>query len=125
MKSCPSALIVGWRNDDVVHLPRLVPLKLVAPSLQPREVGMFPSMGSMAPQPFTAGGNRPYLEVLGRNWRPAVPWVNYSNSSPRGLRRVGGRSRSLDGGQNRYSYDTVGTSVGFGGKIVGLKPPGS
>jgi hypothetical protein len=27
--------------------------------------------------------------------------------------------RSLDGGQNRYSYGTVGTSMGFGGEIVG------
>jgi hypothetical protein len=29
-------------------------------------------------------------------------------------------ARALDGGQNKYSYVTAGTSVGFGGEIVGL-----
>jgi hypothetical protein len=57
VKSYLSALIIGWRNDDVVHLLRLVSLKLVAPSLQPGEVGLFPSMGCMVPKPFAARGN--------------------------------------------------------------------
>jgi hypothetical protein len=69
----------------VVHLLRLVLLKLVAPPLQPREVGLFPSAGCMVPQPFPTGGNRPYSEVLGHNQRPVVPGVNYTNSSPRDL----------------------------------------
>jgi hypothetical protein len=34
---------------------------------------------------------------------------------------VGGQSRSLDGWQNRYSYDIAGTTVGFEGVIMGLK----
>jgi hypothetical protein len=63
----------------------LVLFRLVAPSLQPEEVGLFPDTGYMVPQPFKAGGNRPYLEVLGCNWRPAVPRVNYPNSIPRAL----------------------------------------
>jgi hypothetical protein len=43
------------------------------------------------------------------------------DSSPQAFRRVGGWSRSLEGWQNRYSYDTTGTVVGFGGVIMGLK----
>jgi hypothetical protein len=70
MKSYPSVLIVGWRNDDVIHLSRLVTLKLVAPSLQLGEVGLFSGMGYMVPQPFAARGNRPYSEVLGHNQYP-------------------------------------------------------
>jgi hypothetical protein len=50
-----------------------------------------------------------------------VPDVNYPDSNPRALRSAGGRSQSLDGGQNRYSYGTVGTSRGFSDEIVGLK----
>jgi hypothetical protein len=45
------------------------------------------------------------------------------DNSSRALHRVGGRSWSLNGGQNRYSYDTAFTFVGFDGEIVGLKPP--
>jgi hypothetical protein len=45
VKSCPSALIVGWINDDV------------APSLHPSELGMFPGMVCMIPQSFATGGN--------------------------------------------------------------------
>jgi hypothetical protein len=52
-----------------------------------------------------------------------VPRVNYPDSSPRALRQAGGRSRSLDGGWNSFSYGTVGTSEGFDGDIMGLKPP--
>jgi hypothetical protein len=48
--------------------------------------------------------------------------VYYPNSSPRALRRAGGWSQSLEGGQNMYSYGIVGTSTGFGSEIVGLKP---
>jgi hypothetical protein len=57
VKSCLSVLIVGWTNDDMVHLPRLVPLKLVAPSLKPQELGLFPGTGCMLLQPFAIGGN--------------------------------------------------------------------
>jgi hypothetical protein len=48
-------------------LLRLVPLKLVVLSLQPAEVGLFSGTGCMVPQPFFAGGNQPYLKVLGHN----------------------------------------------------------
>jgi hypothetical protein len=64
----------------VVHLPRLVPLKLVALSLQPREVELFLGMGCMVPQPIAARGNRSYSEVLGCNRRPVVPEVNYPDT---------------------------------------------
>jgi hypothetical protein len=51
--------------------------RLVGLSLQPREVGLFPGTGCMAPQLYAAGGNRLYLEVLGHNQRPMVPRVTY------------------------------------------------
>jgi hypothetical protein len=44
-------------------------------------------------------------------------------SSSQAFHRAGGRSRSLDGRQNKYSYDTAGTTVGFKGVTMGLKPP--
>jgi hypothetical protein len=81
VKSCMSMLIVVWRNDELVCLPRLVLLKLVAPSPQPREVGLFSGTGCMVPQQFAAGRNHPYPEVLGRNQRHGVPGVNYSNTT--------------------------------------------
>jgi hypothetical protein len=65
----------------MVVLRRLVTLKLVASSPQPREVGLFPGTGCMVSQPFTTGGNRPYPEVLGGNRQPAVPEVNYLDKS--------------------------------------------
>jgi hypothetical protein len=43
-----------------------VPLLLV-------EVGLFPGMGCMVPQPYATRGSRPYLGVLGYNQWPAVP----------------------------------------------------
>jgi hypothetical protein len=61
-------------------------------------------------------------KILGCNWWPMVLEVYYPNSSPRALRRAGGWSQSLEGGQNMYSYGIVGTSTGFGSEIVGLKP---
>jgi hypothetical protein len=81
VKSCPSVLIVGWRNDDVVYLPRLVHLKLVDPSLQHGEVGLSPGMGYMVLQPFADGGNRLYSEVFDHNGWPTVPRVNYPDMS--------------------------------------------
>jgi hypothetical protein len=42
VKSCPPVVIVGWGNNDIS-------IKLVAPSLQPREVQLFPGMGCMVP----------------------------------------------------------------------------
>jgi hypothetical protein len=63
--------------------------------------------------------------ILGRNRWPTVLRLNYHDNSPWALHWAGGRSRSLDGGRNRYSYGTVGTSVGFGGEIAWLKHPQS
>jgi hypothetical protein len=82
-------------------------------------------MGCMVPQLFANRGNRLYLDVLGRNRQPTVPGVNYPDSSHRALHSVGGQSRSLDCGCNRYSYGIVGTFMGFGGKIARLNPPRS
>jgi hypothetical protein len=59
--------------------------RLVGPSLQPREVGLFPGMGCMGHQPYATRGNQSYPGVLGRNRWLAVPRVNYANSSPRAL----------------------------------------
>jgi hypothetical protein len=61
-------------------------------------------------------------KILGCNWWPMVLEVYYPNSSPRALRRAGGWSQSLEGGQNMYSYGIVGTSTGFDSEIVRLKP---
>jgi hypothetical protein len=47
------------------------------------------------------------------------------DSSPRAFRRASGPSRSLDERQNRYSYVTMGTAVGFFGEAMGLKSPWS
>jgi hypothetical protein len=52
-----------------------------------------------------------------------VPGFHYPDSSPQALCWAGGQSQLPNGGQNMYSYGTVGTSVGFGGEIAGLKPP--
>jgi hypothetical protein len=41
---------------------RLVLFRLVAPTLQPGVVRPSLGMGCMLPQPFAAGGNRPYPE---------------------------------------------------------------
>jgi hypothetical protein len=59
--------------------------------------------------------------LLGCNRRPTVPGVQDPNSNPQAFRRGGGQGRSLVGWQNRYSYDTVGTTAGFGSVIMGLK----
>jgi hypothetical protein len=65
---------------------RLVLLKLVAPSLQPREVGLFPSTGCMVPQSFAT------------NQQAAVPGVNYNDNSPEPLvERVAGADHSTVG----------------------------
>jgi hypothetical protein len=57
VKSYPPTLIVGWRYDDTSHFTEISLFMLMDPSLQPREVGFFPGMGWMVPQPYAAGGN--------------------------------------------------------------------
>jgi hypothetical protein len=52
-----------------------------------------------------------------------VPGVLDPDSSTRALFQVGGWSWSLNNGQNKYSYVTVGTSTGFDSEIVWLRPP--
>jgi hypothetical protein len=52
-----------------------------------------------------------------------VPGVLDPDSSTRALFQVGGWSWSLNNGQNKYSYVTVGTSAGFDSEIVWLRPP--
>jgi hypothetical protein len=69
----------------VDRLPRLVLFRLVCPSLQPREVGLFPHTGNLVPQLFSAGGNLSYLEVLGHNQQPTVTGVNYPDNSSASL----------------------------------------
>jgi hypothetical protein len=101
--------------------PRQVLFRLVGPPLQPVEVGLFLGTRCMVLQSYAGRGNRSYLGVLGCNRWPTVPGVNYPDSSPRFLRFAGGRSRSLDGGCNRFSYGTVGTTVGLNGEIYGAK----
>jgi hypothetical protein len=54
-----------------------------------------------------------------------VPRVQDLSSSSQAFHRAGGLSHSLDGRQNRYSYVTAGTTVGFGGEVMGPKPPWS
>jgi hypothetical protein len=50
---------------------------------------------------------------MGRNRHPSVPWVQDPDSSPRACHRAGGRSRSLDGRQNKYSRITAFTIAGL------------
>jgi hypothetical protein len=54
-----------------------------------------------------------WVTRLGRNRCPLVPWVQDPDSSPRAFHRAGGRSRSLNGRQNRYSHVTMGTVSGL------------
>jgi hypothetical protein len=56
-KSHPPTLIIGWRNDDADCFSKISLFRLVGPSLQPRDQGLFPGMGCMAPQPYAVGGN--------------------------------------------------------------------
>jgi hypothetical protein len=63
----------------------MVSLKLVAPLVQPGEVGLFPSTGCMVPKPFATGGNRPYSDVLGCNRRLVVTGVNYLDTAAQSL----------------------------------------
>jgi hypothetical protein len=81
-------------------------------------------MGYVVPQPFALGGNRSYLDfwvITEDPWyprykttkvalEPSIDWV---------------AGRSLDRRHNRYPYITVGTTAGFGGEAMGLKPPWS
>jgi hypothetical protein len=46
-KSRPPTLILGWRNDDADCFTKISLFRLVGPSLQPREVGLFPGTGCM------------------------------------------------------------------------------
>jgi hypothetical protein len=62
--------------------PQLVVFRLVGLPLQPIDVGLFPGIGCMVPQPYAAGGSRSYPDVLGCTQRPIVPGVNYPDSSP-------------------------------------------
>jgi hypothetical protein len=82
-------------------------------------------MRCMVPQPFAARGNRSYLEFWAIIDGPRYLGVLDPDSSPRSFRRAGGRSWSLNGRQNRYSYVTAGAITGYGGEAVGLKPPQS
>jgi hypothetical protein len=75
----------------------------VDPPLQPVEVGLFPSMGSMVPQPYAAGGNRSNLGVLGHNRRLMVPKVNYPTVAPEpSVERVAGAGHSMVGGTGSH-----------------------
>jgi hypothetical protein len=63
-KSCPPTTIEGGGLKGLVQIvPGFSSLKLVVSPLQPRVVGPYPE------------GTRPYLDLLGRNWRPVVPGV--------------------------------------------------
>jgi hypothetical protein len=92
------------------------------PSSLARSGGIVPSTGCMVSQPFLSMEEIVVSRLFNHNRRPMVSGVLYLDSSPRALHQAGGRSRSLDGGQIRFSYGTVGTSVAFGSEIVGLNP---
>jgi hypothetical protein len=62
-------------------------------------------------------------KFFGHNRQSTVLGVQDPDSSPGAFRRAGGRSRSLVGWQNKYSFLTTSTTVGFGGEAMGLKPP--
>jgi hypothetical protein len=61
--------------------------------------------------------------ILGCNRWPVVPGILDTDSNPRAFRQLGGRSWSLNGRHNRYSYVTTGAITGFCGEANGLKPP--
>jgi hypothetical protein len=91
---------------------------LVVPPLQPYSIRCmwFTSRLSLE-------RTRLYPYFLDCKRRPMILGVQDPDSSPRAFRRVGGQGHSLDGGQSRYSYITMGTVVGFDFKAMGLKPP--
>jgi hypothetical protein len=70
------------------------------------------------------GGEHLVRPLLIVRWR-SDDVLRYPKSSPRALRRVGGRSRSLNGGRNRFSYGIVGISTRFNSEIMVLKSPWS
>jgi hypothetical protein len=74
-------LIIGWRNDDADRFTEISLFRSVGPSLQPLEVGLFPSTGCMVPKPYAARRNRSYPRVLVYNQCPIVPRVNYPDNS--------------------------------------------
>jgi hypothetical protein len=95
------------------------------PPLQPGVVGLFHGMGCMVPQPFATRGNQSYKEFCVTTGSPRylgniMPTVA---REPSVGQMVGASYSTVDSGQNRYSHGTVGTSTGFSGEIVGLKPP--
>jgi hypothetical protein len=55
----------------------------------------------------------------------AVPGVHDPDSSAWAFCRASAQGCSLNVRWNRYSYGTAGTDVGFGGEVMGLKPPWS
>jgi hypothetical protein len=53
----------------------------VGPPLQFVEVGSFPGLGCIIPQPYATGGNQSYLGVMGHNRWPVLPGVNYPDTA--------------------------------------------
>jgi hypothetical protein len=103
--------------DPSLHL-----IRLVVPPLQLAVVGPYLVWGAWLPSHLPLEGAGSYLDFLGHNRYPMVHGVLDLDSSPRAFHRLGGRNRSLDGRQNRYSYVTTGTAAGFGGAAMGLEP---
>jgi hypothetical protein len=50
------------------------------------EVASLPGTGCMVPTLYAAVGNWSHSGVLGCNWWPVVPKVNYLDNSPQALR---------------------------------------
>jgi hypothetical protein len=80
-------------------------------------------MGWLVPQPCVTGGNRSNPDFWAVTDDPRYPGYKTLIVAPKPSVEHSGQSCSLDGRQNRYSYDTTGTATGFGGKAMGLKPP--
>jgi hypothetical protein len=78
--------------------------------------------GYLVLQSFAARENQLYPNFWAINDDPLYSGVQDPVSSRRAFCRAGGRSRSLNGRQNMYSYITVGTAVRFRGEPMGLKP---
>jgi hypothetical protein len=90
----------------------------VTPPLQPGIIGHIWYMlyGSLA----ICHLREPVVStILGCNQWPTVPRVLHLNNSPQAFYQAGGRSRSLDGRQNRNSYVIAGAAVGFSGEFMG------
>jgi hypothetical protein len=101
--------------------PGFSSFKLMVPP-QLGKVGPYLVWSTWFPSRLSLERIGPYPDLLDHNRWLAVPRIHDPDSSPRAIRRAGGRGCSLGGRQIRYSYVTMGTTAGFSGEAMALEP---